>query len=194
MPICSHCQQNIVNITTSIERIYNGSCSSYKYTLYFCNDECHNLFKTLDECQICYSQKDEYELVNGFRVCSLNEDWVEKPTCMQKYTGKYHCLICNKERNVEENRCFVYTDDTKDYCKYYNICCQCYKGDKYYHMFSEKNSKWSDIYEHHEGYDLLKLWMKTMTRKFVCNDCSQQKNIAECNIIDDRNVCNSCSL
>ncbi len=191
MQTCSHCSLNIENPITFIERYSNGSCSSHKYKIYFCNDVCHNLFKTIDECQICNNRANNFELINGFRVCTLNEDWVDKPTCMQRYTGNYHCIICDKDYNVEKNKGFTYHDYEDDECdKYYNICNLCYKGDKYHHQFSK--DKWLEIYHHHDGYDTLKMLMKIILKKFCCNNCNRQKQIRECNIVDDKNICDDC--
>ena len=109
MTNCVYCNQLIETPTVFIDRVHTSCCSSSPYKLYFCNDECMNLCKTIGECQICHNRANTYELIDGLRVCNLSEDWCEKPTCMERYTGNYQCFICSGNYNVNEHKCFIIT-------------------------------------------------------------------------------------
>ncbi len=163
------------------------------HTVFFCSSLCQNSFLKTETCQTCKCHYD-YELINGFRVCSDDSSYMGHPTCKEKYTGNYLCNTCDKIQNVNQNKCFYFQDDDDD--EYYylcNFCVQPFNLDKYQHQFYRKDvEKWIHVYDN-DIKQILKL--KNLSEKycFICNQCNTINDVKKGIFIHEKkNLCDNC--
>lgn len=168
----------------------NSSRGRRSSTVYFCSQTCGDNYKKENECQICrYSSSKKNIMPDGYAICSDDSEFMEKPTCHQKYTGIFMCDLCDKESNtymyVVQNDSHLYDssfgkndgEENETYIPTILLCKECYKpyesnssNSSLFYISSKKYPKILEIdekYHPHYRYILDSYKTKINSNKFT---------------------------